>query len=402
MTTTRRRAATALTVLALAALAAWALRSPAVPIEVGTVSRGPLTLTVDEEGETRVRQRFVVAAPATGRLLRVELDEGDRVEPGDVVARVVPVPLDPRDRAAAEARLQAAEDGKRGASARARLADAALAQADRELARAERLREAGATSEETLERARLERTRAQREREAARFAEDAADHEAEAARAVLIAARAGRSEAASREDACATPGLCIEVRAPIAGFVLRVHEESERVLLGGSPVLEIGDPDAIEIVVDVLSADAVKIRPGAELWVEDWGGDAPLRATVRRVEPSGFTKVSALGVEEQRVNVIGDFVDAPDGLGDGYRIEARIVVWHANDVLRVPSSALFRRGDAWAAFVVSDGRALLRDVGVGARGPFEAEVKEGLAEGDTVVLHPSDRLADGVRVRVGP
>jgi HlyD family secretion protein len=388
-----------LAVLALAGLAAWALRRPPVSVEVGAVSRGPLTATVDEEGETRVRQRFVVAAPATGRLLRIELDEGDRVEQGDVVARVVPAPLDPRDRAAAEARLQAAEDAKRGASARARLADAALAQAERELARTERLREAGATSDETLERMRLERTRALREREAARFAEAAADHDVEAARAVLMAARASRSDAAGQDDPCATPGVCIEVRAPIAGYVLRVHEESERVVLGGSPLLELGDPDAIEIVVDVLSADAVKIRPGAALWVEDWGGDAPLRATVRRVEPSGFTKVSALGVEEQRVNVIGDFVDTPDGLGDGYRVEARIVVWHADDVLRVPSSALFRRGDGWAAFVVEAGRARRREVAVGTRTPLAAEVKDGLAEGDAVVLHPSDRLTDGTRVR---
>jgi HlyD family secretion protein len=359
-----------------------------------------LQVTVDEEGETRVRQRFVVAVPATGRLLRIDLDEGDRVEPGEVVARVVPVPLDPRDRAAAEARLQAAEDAKRGASARARLADAALVQAERELTRAERLREAGATSDEALERIRLDRTRAMREREAARFAENAADHEVEATRAVLMAARTGRSDSPSAEDPCATPGACIEVRAPIAGHVLRVHEESERVLLGGTPLLELGDPDAIEVVVDVLSGDAVKIRPGAELWVEDWGGDAPLRATVRRVEPSGFTKVSALGVEEQRVNVIGDFVDPPDGLGDGYRVEARIVVWQADDVLRVPSSALFRRGEGWAVFVVDGGRAHRRDVAVGVRGPFEAEVKDGLAEGAPVVLHPSDRLDDGVRVRV--
>jgi HlyD family secretion protein len=372
-----------------------------VPVEVGAVSRGPLALTVDEEGETRVRQRFVVAAPATGRLLRIELDEGDRVEQGAVVAHVVPVPLDPRDRAAAEARLAGAEDGKRMAAERLALTGAALAQAERDLARAEQLRAAGARSDEELERARLARTRALREREAARFAEAAAEHEAEAARAVLIAARAGRGDATSREDPCATPGVCIEVRAPIAGHVLRVHEESERVLLGGSPLLELGDPDAIEIVVDVLSADAVKIQPGAELWVEDWGGDAPLRATVRRVEPSGFTKVSALGVEEQRVNVIGDFVDAPDGLGDGYRIEARIVVWRAEDVLRAPSSALFRRGEGWAVFVVEGGRARRRDVVVGARGPFEAEVKDGLAAGEQVVLHPSDRLADGVRVGVG-
>jgi HlyD family secretion protein len=401
VTPVRRRVALGLAALALVLGVWWALRPPAVPVELGSVTRGPLQLTVDEEGETRVRQRFVVAAPATGRLLRIALDEGDAVGVGDLLAQIVPVPLDSRDRAAAEARLDAAEDAKSGAAARAALADAALAQAERDLSRATRLREAGAASDEALERARLDRTRALREREAARFSVAAAEHEADAARAVLLAAPASRSDAASPDDPCATPGTCIEVRAPVAGHVLRVREESERVLLGGTPLLELGDPATIEIVVDVLSADAVRIRPGAELWVQDWGGEKPLRATVRRVEPSGFTKVSALGVEEQRVNVIGDFVDTPDGLGDGYRIEASIVVWQAEDVLRVPSSALFRSGEGWAVFVLDGSAATRREVEIGARGPFLAEVKGGLADGERVVLHPSDRLADGVRVRSG-
>ncbi len=400
MTPTRRRLALALATLALALLGWWALRPPAVPIEAGSVTRGPLQLTVDEEGETRVRQRFVLAAPAAGRLLRIELDAGDEVAVGDVVARIVPAPLDPRDEAAARARLEASEDARRGADARAALADAALAQAERNLERAQRLREAGVQSDEALERAHLDRTRAQREREAARFATAAADHEADAARAVLMAARASRSASAQAlDDPCATPGNCIDVRAPVAGHVLRIHEESERIVMAGAPLLDLGDPTAIEIVVDVLSADAVKIQPGADLWIDDWGGDQPLRATVRRVEPSGFTKVSALGVEEQRVNVIGDFVDPPTGLGDGFRLEARIVVWQADDVLRVPSSALFRHGEGWAVFVVDGGVVRLREVEVGARGPFEAELTGGLEAGAVVVLHPSDRLADGVRVR---
>jgi HlyD family secretion protein len=355
---------------------------------------------VDEEGETRVRQRFVVAAPAAGRLLRIELDEGDAVEVGEVVARIVPAPLDPRDRAAAQARLEAAEAAQHAASARASLAGAALAQAERDLSRSQRLREAGARSDEELERARLARTRAQRELEAARFAAAAADHEVEAARAVLMSARASRP-APGGED-CLAPGSCIEVRAPVAGRVLRVHEESERIVPAGAPLVELGDPAAIEIVVDVLSADAVKIEPGADLWVEDWGGDEALRATVRRVEPAGFTKISALGVEEQRVNVIADFAEPPDGLGDGYRIEARIVIWQAADVVRVPASALFRHGEGWAVFVAEGSVARRREVEVGARGPFQAEVKDGLREGERVVLHPSDRLADGVRVRPAP
>jgi HlyD family secretion protein len=370
----RRRLATLAAALALGGLAWWALRPPAVPVELGEVTRGPLRVTVDEEGETRVRQRFVVAAPTAGRLLRIALDEGDVVAAGDVLARLVPAPLDPRDEAAARARLEAAEDAERGAQARAALADA-------------------------LERARLERTRALREREAARFASAAANHEADATRAVLMAARGSRANPAPQDDPCASPGTCIEVRAPVAGHVLRIHEESERIVLAGTPLLDLGDPGAIEIVVDVLSADAVRIRPGADLWVEDWGGDGPLRATVRRIEPSGFTKISALGVEEQRVNVIGDFVDAPAGLGDGFRVEARVVVWEADDVLRVPASALFRRGDGWAVFVADAGVARVRDVEVGQKSPFEAELKNGLEAGERVVLHPSDRLADGVRIR---
>jgi len=396
----RRRALLLAAGLALALVAWWLLRPPPVAVELGEVTRGPLELTVDEEGETRVRQRFVVAAPATGRLLRIELDEGDALEAGEIVARIVPAPLDPRDRAAAEARLEAAEAAKQGAAARAALASAALVQAERDLARAERLREAGALSDGALEQAHLARTRAQREREAARFVVSAADHEVEAARAVLMAARTARP-ALSEED-CLTPGTCIEVRAPVAGRVLRVQEESERIVPAGAPLVEVGDPAAIEIVVDVLSADAVKIEPGADLWVEDWGGDTPLRATVRRVEPAGFTKISALGVEEQRVNVIADFEAPPDGLGDGYRIEARIVVWRGADVLRVPSSALFRRGEGWAVFGVEGGVAHRREVEIGVRGPFAAEVEAGLAEGEQVVLHPSDRLADGVRVRAAP
>jgi HlyD family secretion protein len=399
---TRRRLLTLAAGLALAGFVWWALRAPPVPVEIGTASRGTLELTVDEEGETRVRARFVVAAPAAGRLLRIALDEGDAVAAGDVLARIVPAPLDPRATRGAEARLEAADDAWRGAKARAALAEAALAQADRDLGRAEQLRAAGARSDAALEGARLARTRALRELEAARFAAAAADHAADAARAVLMASRTPPGNPGLPGDPCATPSSCIEVRAPVAGHVLRVHEESERIVLAGAPLLALGDPAEIEIVVDVLSADAVKIRPGAELLVEDWGGEQPLRAAVRHVEPSGFTKISALGVEEQRVNVIADFMDVPSGLGDGFRIEARIVVWRADDVLRVPTSALYRYGEGWAVFVVDGNVARRREVEVGARGPFEAELLAGLEPGERVVLHPSDRLADGVRIREAP
>jgi HlyD family secretion protein len=376
----------------------WLLRSPAVPVEVAEVSRGPLRVTVDEEGQTRVRRRYVVAAPTAGRLLRIELDEGDAVPAGGLVARLEPAPLDPRDEATAEARLRAARAQKSASDARVALAEAALLQARRDSERAERLREAGAKSDEALELARLKHTEAAQDLEAARFAADAAIHEVEAAQAVLIAARSPRPRLASRAP-CEEPGSCIDVRSPVAGSVLRVHEESERIVAAGTPLLELGDPRDVEIVVDVLSADAVKIAAGAPVVVEDWGGERPLEGRVRLVEPSGFTKVSALGVEEQRVNVVADFVDGPGALGDGYRVEARVVVWEAPDVLRVPGSALFRRGDAWHVFVVERGTARLRPVEVGHRGSFEAELLAGLEPGERVVLHPSDRVQDGVRVR---
>jgi len=376
------------------------LRSDAVPVEVAEVTRGPLRVTVDEEGETRVRERFVVAAPTLGRLLRIELDEGDAVEAGAVVARIVPSPLDPRDEAAARARVEAAEAQLRAAEARRTYAEAALAQARRDAERADRLRAAGTISEGAREQARLELSRAREEGRAAAFGVDAARHEVEAARAALIAARGPALAGDALRDACRDGDApCVAVRAPVAGRVLRVHEESERIVGAGTPLLDLGDPSDLEIAIDVLSADAVRIRPGAEVVVEDWGGEAPLRARVVRVEPSGYTKVSALGVEEQRVDVIAAFADAPVPLGDGYRIEARIVVWQGDDVVRVPGSALFRRGAGWSAFVVEDGRAVRRDVAVGERGAFEVQALSGLEPGERVILHPSDRVEEGARVR---
>jgi HlyD family secretion protein len=190
----------------------------------------------------------------------------------------------------------------------------------------------------------------------------------------------------------------IEVFAPTAGRVLRVYEESARVVVVGTPLLEIGDPRDLEIVIDVLSADAVRIHPGGEMRLEAWGGDEALRARVRRVEPSGFTKLSALGVEEQRVNVIADFVDPPGTLGDGYRLEARIVVWSSDEVLRAPASAIFRREGDWHVFAAADGRARLRRVEIGHRGPDAVEIRSGLEAGDRLVLHPTDRVEDGVRI----
>lgn len=381
-----------LAALLLAGGLAWLwLRSAPVAVDVTTVVRAPLQVTVDEEGETRVRERFVVAAPVTGRLGRVRLDAGDRVTAGQVVAEMVPQALDPRFLAEARARRDAALAQTREAAARVAQAEAALDQARRTAGRARRLAVNKTISAEELEVATLEETTRSRELEAARAAARAAESNQAAAEAALLA---------SGEEF--GPNATVPLRAPVDGAVLRLFEESARVLPVGTPVLEVGDPGDLEIVVDLLSTEAVKVRPGARVLVEDWGGDGALEARVRRVEPSGFTKVSALGVEEQRVNVIADFLAPPTSLGDAYRLEARIVTWEGDDVLQVPTGALFRSRGAWRVFVVADGRAREREIEPGHRTALAAEVRAGLAPGETVIVHPSDLVADGVAVAARP
>jgi len=376
----------------------WLVFRPApVRVELGRVERGGLVVTVDEEGETRVRDRFVIAAPIAGRVARLTLEAGDAVQVGTVVGRMHPLPLDPRTQAEARARLDAAEAAVRGAEARVETARAAQEQAARNAARARELGRSGTIGKQEWEVAELDATTRAKELEAADFAARAALYNLEAARAALMAPGGDGSQALVAACESGEPG-CIELRSPVAGRVLRVPEKSERVVSPGAPLLELGDPQALEIVVDLLSTDAVKVRPGAAMLIEEWGGAEPLRARVRRVEPSGYTKLSALGVEEQRVNVIGDFDGAVDGLGDGYRIEARIVVAEVDDALLVPSSALFRRQDAWYVFAAAGGRAVMRPVTVGRATAQVSEVLDGLAAGDAVVLHPSDQVADGVRI----
>jgi HlyD family secretion protein len=374
--------------VAVVAAIAFAVRSPAVAVETGRVTRGDLKVTIEEEGKTRVRNRFVVSTPAAGLVYRVTLKEGDPVSVGAVVARVEPLPLDERSREQARARLRSAEAAERASTARVRQAKEALAQSQRDHRRADELAQRGLRSPQEREQAELAEATRARDLEAARFAATAAAFEAEAERAALL-------EPGQRASS-GTPG--IGIRSPVAGRVLRVVQESERSLPAGSPVVEVGDPAELEIVVDLLSSDAVRVSPGAPLEVE--GGDGRrLRGHVRTIEPSAFTKVSALGVEEQRVNVVGDLDEAPGPLGDGYRVDARITLWDGKAVLKAPVSALFRSGVRWEAFVVEGNRARLREVEVGRRSETEAEITRGLQLGDTVILHPTDRISGGVRVR---
>lgn len=387
MTVTWKRSLAALATLALVAAIAIALRPAPVPVELGSVARGDLRVTVEEEGKTRTRDRFVVSTPATGRLLRVRLEEGDAVREGDVVARLEPLPLDERARAEARARLKAAEAAHRAAEARVRQTSTSLEQARRNHERADKLAGEGLRSPEEREQAELAEASLARELDAAKFSARAATFEAEVARATLEADLPGRPA-----------GNVISLKSPVNGRVLRVLQESERSILAGSPVLEVGDPSNLEIVIDLLSTDAVRVKPGAAMTL-DGGEGRILRARVRTVEPSAFTKISALGVEEQRVNVIGDLEEPPGRLGDAYRVEASITLWEGKGVLKVPASALFRRGSGWSVFVKEGGRARLRSVEVGQRNPAQAQVLGGLKDGETVVLHPSDRIEDGVRVR---
>ncbi len=377
----------------VAALLAVGFWPSAAPVDLAPATRGPLRVTVDEEGETRVRDRFVVSAPVAGRVLRVELEPGDLVRRDEtVVATFLPaaaVPLDARSRAEAEAAVAAARAALGSARAERERAQAALTLARSELDRHRELAAQRIVSRQALETKETEARAAEGALRAAEFTVASATHQGEMAGARLLPAGV---------TGTARP---FAIRSPIDGVVMKRLRESEAVVPAGEPLLELGDPRRLEIVSDLLSTDAVKVRPGAPVVLEQWGGDHPIRARVRRVEPSGFVKVSALGVEEQRVNVVMDFDDplgAWSALGDGYRVEVRIVVWEGDGVLKVPTSSLFRRGDDWAVFAVSGGRAEMRVVEVGRRNGAYAEVVSGLREGEPVVLHPSDSLRDGSRV----
>ncbi len=365
-------------------------------VEVGRASRGELIVTVDDLGETRVSDLYVVSAPVTGTLLRVPLKPGDPVIPKKtVLARIQPVepgPLDARAFAQTQAEVRSLQAQLAAAREEVSEAQSEEVLTEREFGRASELTERGFVSSTGLDRARAARDRSRAAVAAAKQTVQAVAQSLEAAKASLLVAGTDAKGVGA-----------VTVTSPVPGFVLQVPQESERVVVAGTPLVEVGDPDRLEIVTDLLSADAVRIRPGATVLIEDWGGDRPLRGRVRQVEPYGFTKISALGVEEQRVNVVIDFAEPRQAwgrLGHGYRVTVRIVTAASPDVLKVPISALFRTGGAWSVFVAADdGRAQLRRVEVGRLNDEEAEIVRGLVAGDRVILHPSDNVQDGVRVK---
>jgi len=361
-------------------------RSNPIAVETATVRRGTLQATIDEEGKTRMHDHFVLAATVGGKLRRIQLHAGDSVRTGQVVAWIDPAPIEARQTVVLQARLQAARAAQREADALVGRAQAEYDQAASDLDRARKLFEQGVSSKESLEKASTFAGSAAKQTEAAKSRAQSAAHQVEEATAALM------TQTNDEQD------LPMPVKSPIDGRILKLLEQSERVLPPGAPIIEIGYTPKLEIAADLLTADAVKISPGMEAIIDDWGGDKPLPARVRVVEPGAFTKVSALGVEEQRVNVILDFTQNSANLADAYRVEVRVITWQGSNVLKVPSSAVFRSGEEWAVFTVSNGVAHHKIVKLGHHGDYEIEVIEGLNETDSVVIHPSPDLKDDVRV----
>jgi HlyD family secretion protein len=383
--------------LIVVGLVIWAFLPTPVEVDMGQVERGDLVVTIDHEGKTRVKDRYVVSSPLAGRLLRIEHRAGDPVTARKTLLAVIepvdPSLLDIRARTQAEARVEAAKARRKQAAANLERARANHQLAQKDVARARQLRTTRGIAEQEYESVLFRAESAAAEFRSSEFAQQVADFELEQAQAALIHTRP-RSPGE-------TEPFRFDVPAPITGAVLRVFQESATVVAAGTRLLEVGDPTDLECEIDVLSTDAVKVRPGQRVLLEHWGGSHTLQGRVRLREPSAFTKVSALGVEEQRVNIIVDLIDPPSKrptLGDGYRVEARIVIWEGQNVCKVPAGALFRRGNGWAVFVLTSGKAILRTVEVGANSGLEAEIREGLDEGDQVVMHPSDRVQDGVAI----
>lgn len=373
-------------VIILALITLYATRPSPLPVEAATTERRTLTILVEEQGRTRARDPYIVAAPITGRLLRSELDEGNTVTSGQLIARIALAPEDQRSEAISRANLTAAEARYAAAEAAQMETDSAYARARNEEQRRNELFKNNLTSQEEMEYY-FQVT-------------DSAEARFLSAQATLAAAAADVESARSRLlgfDLNNEEGIQ-EVNAPVDGTIYRVYEESERVVQAGTPLFDISNDDTLEIVIDLLTQDAVKVEAGDPVLISGWGDDRVISGRVSYIEPQAFTKISALGVEEQRVNVIGEFLEPHAPLGAGYRIEAGIVVWEEENILTVPTSAIFQRNNDWQIFVINDGEVELRQLELGQRGREFAQVLDGIAEGETIILYPSDLIEEGIEV----
>lgn len=366
-------------------------------VDTAEAKRGTLRVSVEEEGRTRVIDRFVISAPVAGFMRRIELNVGDEIIKDQQLIHLEPLRssvLDPRSRAEAKARVAAAKAGLLAAEKSARAAAADSNYASTEHSRLKRLYESRTISLEKYQQAQTNARRTRATLESAEFSVEVARFELEEAVAAL------------RFSADMEAGETLEtvsIKAPVQGRVLKIHHESEGVVNAGESLLEIGDPLSLEVEVDVLSKDAVRFKTGMKVIFERWGGDEPIEGVVRTIEPVGFTKISALGVEEQRVLVIADITSPTETwgkLGDGYRVEASFILWEGTEILQIPSSALFRYAEGWAVFIIQDGIAELRQVEIGNRSGLAAEILSGLVEGENVITHPGDNIENGSRVRL--
>ncbi|MGJ3262987.1 MAG: efflux RND transporter periplasmic adaptor subunit [Salinarimonas sp.] len=391
-----KRLVVAIVILALAAATAWALWPRPIPADLAVIASGPMAVNVEDEGVARIEDVYTVSAPMGGTLQRSPRRVGDVVVAGETILAVIepmaPAFLDLRSQRVAEAAVEAASSAVSLAEAQVSQAAAELEFSQSDLARAEELSRREAISTRELDRARLAVRSSESALASAEATRDVRVRELESARANLIQPGA---------ETEASGSCCVQVRAPVSGRVLDVLVESEQVVQAGTPLVEVGDPDRLEVVVDLLSRDAVRVEAGAPAVIDDWGGERPLEARVVRVEPTAFTEVSALGIEEQRVRVVLSLLDpqAVSGrLGHRYRVVARIVVWQQEDVVQVPLGALFREGGEWAVFVVEEGIARVRPVELGERTMRSAQVLSGLGPGESVILHASDRILPGTAV----
>lgn len=388
----RRRLTLALLGGAILLALFFGFRPQPVEVDVATASVAPLQVTIEQEGRTRVVDRYVVTAPVNGYARRVKLEVGSSVERGEAVVELEPLradALDPRRHDEAQARIAAAGSAASAAEQRADAAASNAQLAQTELKRIRMLRQAGHVALAAEDRASSDAERSAAELRSAQFAVATARHELDAARSML---RHGASGGAS---------ALVTVRSPVAGQVLQIPHKNEGAVAAGQPLVEIGDPRALEVQVDLLSADAVRIGPGTLVMFQRWGGEGKLEGVVRVVEPTGFTKVSALGVEEQRVWVIIAFSSpaaAWQRLGDGYRVEASFILWDEPKVLQIPASALFRDGAHWAVFKLEGKHAVKQRVEIGQRTGLRAQITAGINEGERVIAHPDDSVHEGVRV----
>lgn len=376
---------TAISGLVVVAILLFVMKPSPLQVDAESIRKGELTVTLDGEGMTRVRDSFTVASPVNGRVERITLEEGDFVQKNSVVARVTPPPLNTREFEEAEARSRSAEAVLEAARASERQVQVDLDQAARKYNRYKNLYGKGAVAAETFEEVKTAWQVLQKQHQAALLNVESARYDFEAALSVI-----GQSGS----------GNTVNVFAPDSGRVLRVFEKSERVVSAGTPLVEMGNPEDIELVIDVLSSDAVKVEPDMRVQVEEWGGGTVLSGVVRTVEPAAFTKISALGIEEKRVNIIVDLEEPESRLGDNYRIQAKIILWQGEGVLQVPVSSIFRGDQGWNVFVIRNGKAVRQPITIGKRGTYYAEVLDGLEEGDVVVIHPTNDLEDNMRVKV--